>query len=149
MKAKSFDYRKIPNHQLPKKRWIKRPMLQVTLTNGSKRQQVLCLVDSGADECLFHVSIAYRLGISDVSAGIFRRFDGIAESVNAYMHPVQLQIQSFPESVEIYAGFTEADGVWAILGQAGFFANYKVTFERYRGRLEVVKRPEPIDDERR
>lgn len=147
MKAKSFDYRRIPNHQLPKKRWIKRPMLQVTLTNGSKRQQVVCLVDSGADECLFHVSVAYRLGIADVKTGIFRRFDGIAESVDAYMHPVRLQIQDFPESVEIYAGFTEAEGVWAILGQAGFFANYRVTFERYRGRLEVSSRPEPINRE--
>lgn len=145
MKTKTFDYRKIPNHQLPKKRWIKRPMLQVTLSNGGRRQHVVCLVDSGADECLFHCSIGQRLGIVDFKSGIYRKFDGIAESVEAYMHPIRLQIQDFPESVEIYAGFTDSDGVWALLGQSGFFSNYKVSFERWRGRMEISSRPEPID----
>ncbi len=142
---KTFDYRRIPNYELPRKRWIKRPLLQVTLSNGMKRQQVVCLLDSGADECLFHDSIAHRLGIEDLKTGIFRRFEGIAGGVDAYMHPIRLQIQDFPESVEIYAGFTDANIVWPILGQAGFFANFKVTFERYRGRLEITSRPEPID----
>lgn len=120
-------------------------MLQVTLSNGSKRQQVVCLIDSGADECLFHWSIAHLLGIEDLKTGIFRRFEGIAEGVDAYMHPVRLQIQDFPDSVEIYAGFTEAESVWAILGQAGFFANYKVTLERYKSKFEITSRPEPIE----
>ena len=101
---------------MPKNRWIKRPLLQVTLSNGAKRQQVICLVDSGADECLFHCSIAYRLGITEWKDGIVRRFDGIAEGIDAYMHPIRLQVQDFAESVPIYAGFTEADGVLAISG---------------------------------
>jgi hypothetical protein len=143
MKTKTFDYRKVPNFQLPKKRWIKRPELQVTLSNGTKKQQIICLVDSGADECLFHCSIAQLLGIVDFKTGIYRKFDGIADSIVAYMHPIRLQIQDFPESVEIYAGFTEAEGVYALLGQAGFFSNFRVCFERWRGRMEISTRPEP------
>src|SRR5947208_11940848 len=118
MKSKTFDYRRIPNLTIPRKRWIKRPLLQVTLSNGTKRQQVVCLLDSGADESLFHASIGRSLGI-DVESGTYMKFDGIVGSIEAYMHPIEIQIQDFPERVTIQAGFTESDGVHAILGQAG------------------------------
>ena len=141
MKSKSFDYRKTPNHAVPRKLWIKRPMLQVTLFNGTKRQQIVCLIDSGADECLFHSSVARSLGI-DVESGRYKEFDGIAGSIEAYIHPVEIQIQDFAERVKIEAGFTESEGVHAILGQAGFFENFRTCFERYRWRTEVGNRPE-------
>jgi hypothetical protein len=98
---------------------MKRPLLQVTLFNGTQRKQVICLVDSGADECLFHASIGRRLGI-DIESGRYKRFDGIAGSLEAYIHVIEIQIQDLPERVPIEAGFTESDGVDAILGQAGF-----------------------------
>ena len=99
MKSKSFDYRKVPDHTIPRKRWIKRPMLQVTLFNGIKHKQVVCLVDSGADECLFHASIARGLGI-DIEGGTYKEFDGIASSIEAYMHSIEIQIQDFPERLK-------------------------------------------------
>ena len=114
-------------------------MLQITMFNGMNRQQVVCLVDSGADECPFHASIGRHLGIH-VSSGLFKKFDGIADSIDAYMHTIEIQVQDFEERVKIQAGFTESDGVYAILGQAGFFENYKVTFERYRWKMEVTSR---------
>jgi hypothetical protein len=117
-------------------------MLQVTLFNGAKRKQVVSLVDSGADECLFHASIGRSLGI-DVASGRYKVFDGIAGTIEAYMHPIDIQIQDFDERVIIEAAFTESDGVDAILGQAGFFENFKVCFERYRWRIDVASRPEP------
>ena len=141
MKSKSFDYRKIPNHAIPRRRWIKRPMLQVTLFNGTQRKQVVCLVDSGADECLFHASIGRRLGI-DIESGRYKRFDGIAGSLEAYLHVIEIQIQDLPERVQIEAGFTESDGVDAILVQAGFFENFRICFDRYRLKIEIGSRPE-------
>ena len=117
-------------------------MLQVALFNGTKRQQIVCLVDSGADQCLFHASIARSLGI-DVESGRHKEFDGIADSIEAYMHPIEIQIQDFAERVKVVAGFTESDGVHAILGQAGFFENFRICFERYRWKIEVTNRPEP------
>ena len=141
MKSKSFDYRKIPNHTVPRKRWIKRPMLQVTLFNGTKHREIVYLVDSGADECLFHASIARSLGV-DVESGRYKKFDGIAGSIEAYMHLLDLQLQDFSDRIRIEAGFTESEGVDAILGQAGFFESYKICFDRSRSRVEV-SRPEP------
>ena len=139
MKSKSFDYRKVPDHTIPRKRWMKRPLLQVTLFNGTQRKQVVCLVDSGADECLFHASIGRRLGI-DIESGRYKKFDGIAGSLEAYMHLIEIQVQDFPERVEIEAGFTESDGVDAILGQAGFFERFRICFDRRRGKFEIFNR---------
>jgi hypothetical protein len=142
MKSKSFDYRKIPNHAVQRKRWIKRPMLQVTLFNGTKHHEIVCLVDSGADECLFHASIGRALGI-DLERGRHKTYDGIAGNVEAYIHPIEIQIQGFAERVRIEAGFTESNEVHEILGQAGFFESFRICFERYRWRIEVTNRPEP------
>ena len=141
MKSKSFDYRKIPNHAIPRRRWVKRPMLQVTLFNGTKHQQIVSLADSGADECVFHASIGRSLGI-DLESGTRIVLDGIAGSIEAYMHPIEIQIQDFSERVKIEAAFTESDGVHAILGQAGFFENFKICFERYRWKIEITNRRE-------
>src|SRR6266478_412083 len=113
MKSKSFDYRKVPDRTVPRKRWMKRPLLQVTLFNGTQRKQVVCLVDSGADECLFHASIGRSLGI-DIESGSYMKFNGIAGSIDAYIHLLEIQLQDFPERVNIKAGFTESDGVHAI-----------------------------------
>lgn len=142
MKSKSFSYRRVPNLTVPRKRWIKRPMVQVTLFNGAKRKQVVCLVDSGADDCLFHASIGRSLGI-DVGSGRYKIFNGIAGSIEAYIHPIETQIQDFDERLIIEAGFTESDSVDAILGRAGLFENFRICFERYRWRIEVTSRPEP------
>ena len=117
-------------------------MLQVTLLNGMKRKQVICLVDSGADECLFHASLGRSLGLH-IEGGRYKQFDGIASSIEAYMHPIEIQVQDFPEGIKFEAGFTESDGVHAILGQAGFFESFRICFERYRWRIEVTSRPEP------
>ncbi len=71
------------------------------------------------------------------------KFNGIAGSIEAYIHPLEIQLQDFPERVNIKAGFTESEGVHAILGQAGFFENFKICFERKRWRIEISDRPEP------
>ena len=58
------------------------------------------------------------------------------------MHMIGIQIQDLPERIEIEAGFTESDGVDAILGQAGFFEKFRICFERYRWKIEIASRPE-------
>src|SRR2546423_187306 len=88
-----FNYRKIPTAATPKKHWIKRPLLQATLFNGNKRTSVLCLVDSGADDCLFHASLAKLLDI-DLKSGPEKEFSGIAKGypIKGYRHTVELQV---------------------------------------------------------
>jgi hypothetical protein len=98
-------------------------------------------VDSGADDCLFHTSVGEVLGI-DVKAGRLKRFAGISAEhfVDAYMHTIQMEVQGFSEKIDLEVGFTDSEWVYGILGQSGLFQNYRVTFERFRGRFEVTSR---------
>jgi hypothetical protein len=136
-----FDYMKERLSGKPKKEWPKKAKLPVTLYYGTNKQNQFCLIDSGADLCLFHSSIGRLLGI-DVTSGPEKLIGGITGSVTAYMHTINLQVQGIPDRVEIYAGFTDSDQVEALLGQEGFFDNFMVgPFERYRWQFDVNKRP--------
>src|SRR5438270_7318367 len=134
-----FDYVKERVDGQPKKQWPKRAKLPVTLFYNGRRQNMYALVDSGADECLFHSGIAGRLGI-DVKSGLLKKFGGITGSIDAYMHVIQLEVQNVPHRVTVLAGFTDAEGVSGILGQSGFFENFKITFERYEWEFDVTPR---------
>jgi hypothetical protein len=137
-----FDYRKEPDKTKPKKQWIKRPKIQIDVRNGDKHVQLICLVDSGADDCMFHSSIGEILGL-DLKSGKHKPFGGIAKGVviDSYLHEVEIQVQGFQERVWVLAAFCESSAVDGILGQSGFFENYKVEFEGYRGKLDISPRP--------
>src|SRR5438067_8420358 len=57
-----FRYTDIQNHQDPR-RPFQRPYLIIRLSNGDRHKDVISLVDSGADVCLFHSDIGRMLGI--------------------------------------------------------------------------------------
>jgi hypothetical protein len=48
-----------------------------------------------------------------------------------------MQLVGTNESLKVAVGFTESAGVGALLGQADFFQAHKVTFERYKQRMEI------------
>lgn len=73
-----FRYRKIPNQSHPGRDWFNRPYLKVRLFNAENYKDVLALVDSGADSCLFHSSISDELGI-DSRSGLRTEFGGIPQ----------------------------------------------------------------------
>lgn len=137
-----FKYRKIPNLAHPANKWVSRPYLQVRLSYENSHKDVLALVDSGADSCLFHSSVADELGIV-LRDGWVKEFGGIAAGANvqAYMHTIQMQIQGFEEKVEFEAAFADSDAIGGLLGGIGFFDNYKLTLEKYKGRFQVESRP--------
>lgn len=137
-----FKYKKIPDLEHPSRKWVSRPYLHVTLFYGANKRRVLSLVDSGADYCLFHASVAAELGI-DLKSGWLKDFGGIAagQAVQAYMHTIRIEIQGFAERVEIEAGFADSDAIGGLLGGVGFLDNYKVTLEKYKGRFQIESRP--------
>ena len=101
-----------------------------------KYDDVRCLVDSGADECVFASSVARSLGI-DIESGEPRIYYPVGgSSFTGYIHHVGLQILGFDERIEIEAGFAERNK-FSLLGQDGFFDNYEVVFRGYGKRFEV------------
>jgi hypothetical protein len=135
-----FKYRKVPDNTDPRRKFTSVPILQVRLFHGSKYQDVRCLLDSGADDCLFHGPIGELLGI-DVRGGMEKKYYGVGGmEVTGYLHAIQLQVQGFSEVIDLEVAFTYDHDV-AILGQTGFFDSYQVIFERYKGRFQIKPRP--------
>ena len=135
-----FDYLEIPSRD-PVKPSARRPYIPIRILYGKKFQDLMCLVDSGADLCLFPAKVGEILGI-DVTSGRREPIGGIAETpIVAYIHSVRLIIRGL-SGVDVDVGFTESRGVRSgILGQVGFFDKYRITFERYRNRVDVADRP--------
>lgn len=86
------------------------------------------LIDSGADFCLFHKEIAEILSIP-WKQGIPHDFVGVTGKKGiVYFHSVKIKLGDWLEN--IMCGFSGdiSEENYGILGQEGFFENFKVTF---------------------
>lgn len=130
-----FPYEIYPDDVHPKG-YVVLPLLDVTLFYRGNSHAVKCLVDSGADESLFHSSVARGLGI-ELDAGEPRIYFPVGGSpITGFVHRLSLQIHGFDERIEIEAGFSEENHL-SLLGQDGFFESYEVIFRRYEKRFEI------------
>lgn len=115
------------------------PEIRVRLFYRGMEDDVRCVLDSGADDCLFHSSVATNLGI-DLTSGSPKVFYGIGgEMLQAYMHTVGLRLKGFNERIEVVAGFSEFTKM-SVLGQRGVFESFEVTFRGYRKSFEIKSR---------
>lgn len=132
-----FRYTEIQNHQDPRKPF-NRPYLIVRLLNGDRHKDVISLVDSGADVCLFHSDIGRMLGIEIEAAPelAFRGVSGIREV--AYLHRVELAVRGL-SAITLEVGFTKSMAVGTgLLGQRGFFEHFEINFQLNQKWFEVT-----------
>ena len=105
-----FRYTDIQNHQDPQKPY-RRPYLIVRLINGDRHKDVISLVDSGADVCLFHSDIGRMLGI-EIEAAPTLPFQGVSGAKEvAYLHRVDLVVKGL-SAITLDVGFTNSM-LWA------------------------------------
>ena len=85
-------------------------------------------MDSGSYCCLFHASIGDALGMrpEDGPEGDLGGVVGGSKG-KAYYHKMKLILCG--SMISITAGFSRTLSVAAILGRAGFFDNFNVTFD--------------------
>ena len=133
-----FRYTEIRNHQEPA-RPFQRSYLIVRLTHGTKHKDVISLVDSGADLCLFHSDIGKLIGI-DVEAGTELAFQGVSGAkASAYLHRVNLTVRGM-SSIALDVGFTDSMAVGTgLLGQQGFFEQFQINFKFKEQLFEVLE----------
>lgn len=133
-----FRYTEIRNHQDPV-RPFQRPYLIVRLTHGTKHKDVISLVDSGADLCLFHSDIGKLIGI-DIESGSELAFQGVSGTkATAYLHRVSLTVRGL-SSISLDVGFTDSMAAGTgLLGQQGFFEQFQVNFQLGNNVFEVVE----------
>jgi hypothetical protein len=131
-----------PNDPYPKGQIAYRPLALATLTapNGESLRCVVWL-DTGADACVFPLvmAIALKLDVLSLPKGTT---GGVGTATNVtYYADITIDIGngiSFPA----YAGFTEGMNIHGIglLGQAGFFSMYDVTFSHKKS-VFVIEAP--------
>ncbi|MDQ2920499.1 MAG: retropepsin-like domain-containing protein [Acidobacteriota bacterium] len=132
-----FSYTEIPNKQDPT-RPFQRPYLIVRLVYGTGHKDVVTLIDSGADLCLFHADVGRMLGI-DIQTGRKCKFQGVAGGKEvAYLHYVRLIVRGLGD-VNLEVGFTDSMAVGSgLLGQQGFFEQLQISFHLYKKFFEVA-----------
>jgi hypothetical protein len=133
-----FRYTEIRNHQDPT-RPFHRPYLIVRLTHGTKHKDIIALVDSGADLCLFHSDIGKLLGI-DVQSGSELAFHGVSGAkAIAYLHRITIAVRDM-NSISLDVGFTDSMAVGTgLLGQQGFFEQFQISFRLESRGFEILK----------
>jgi predicted aspartyl protease len=136
-----FKYRYLRDSSGSRRDFVRLPLLQVRLGFGANNTDVVGLVDTGATDCLFDRDVADDLRIKLADSDITREYVGVGgQSVLGHIHVIRFQIQGFSEWVEIEVGFIDAKLPYQLLGQSGFFDNYEISFQRYRGRFEIKSR---------
>lgn len=105
-----------------------RPLLDITIRNGKKIIKYAVLVDSGADYNIFHMDMARLLNL-DLSNAKDISFGGIKKGKQGLgkgklgMIDIGIERIFFP-SFAIFSDDISDEG-YAIVGQRGFFENFK------------------------
>ncbi len=110
-----------------------RPIVPVTLRVNKIEFNYLALIDSGADFNIFHADIAKILKIDISKLKKTVNFSGINGKGVGYFTAVDIGVgDNFINTPVVFSNDISDNG-YGILGQQGFFNNYKIEFD-YRGR---------------
>lgn len=135
-----FEYTSYWDSATPNLPLKKRSLIEIELFVGSKSIKIPdALVDSGADYCLFNIAYADALGIDIGKCPkiYFTGIGGLMGKIPAYMAEVNLAVKYLENKIAIFAGFIESDSVVALLGQEGFFDNFRIKFEKDHNTFEI------------
>jgi hypothetical protein len=118
------------------------PRVSAVFTNPKTGMSlpVFCLVDSGSAQILMNPQIGEALGI-DITSGEVASYGGINGSVIGYKHSLKFRLAGDTQECEVECAFAPIGSVEGLLGQTGFFDNYKVVFEKYENQFEVIPQP--------
>lgn len=126
-----FDYRElIPG--------ISRPIIPVRLHYKNFFVILEAIIDSGADWCIFDAGL---LDILKLPLGSQTKFFGAGkEPLRGFKSKVNLTIAGEDFKTEVLFSPDLGRHSYGILGQKGFFDNFKVCFDKQKQRIEVTPR---------
>lgn len=138
-KVLKFPYTKVPVGDLYGKKIgdAYRPIITLTLCHGSKKLNVLGLVDTGADESLFPGEFATLLG-HNLTKGKPRTFSGIGGTVTGYLHQTDVKVGPYALRINIY--YCDDWNKWGfgLLGQNSFLTRFDALFSRKDKELSLM-----------
>lgn len=121
-------------------KWIKRPLIQIEVFSGKNVIKFNALIDSGADKSLFNVEVAKLIGL-DLEKAKPHSFVGIGgkQEIKAYLiDEVEIKVEGMDKKIKIPVGFINSDSVGLLLGQEGFFDQYRIKFEKNHDTFELT-----------
>lgn len=124
----------------PNEQWKRRPMLQIEIFGKKGSQKFNALIDSGADYSLFNIQVAELLGL-DMSKAKVVPFLGISGPQAVFVRTldgVEIQVNGLDKKVKIPVGFIDSESVSLLLGQEGFFDQFRIKFEKDHNIFEVT-----------
>ncbi len=128
-----FKYVKIGNFY--------RPLIDITLCNGSQTAKYAVLVDSGADFNVFHSDVASLLGL-DISLAKPVEFGGIKDDGKpciGYLCAIEIGIDGvFFNSFALFSSDISPNGN-PVVGQRGFFEHFNSVQFDYPKKLGYLK----------
>lgn len=146
-----FPYTKFRDHLSPQYAvTVLRPIVPIGIRYRGRALPALysALIDSGADDCLFHAEVGEAIGI-EVKNGPVKTYGGIGfGELIGHIHTVEIQVGGY--WVECQAAFAYGmlrdhpslpgmrQGLrYGVLGQAGFFDKFKVIFDFAAEEIEL------------
>jgi len=123
---------------------LKRPMINVTFSNGSEVFKTMALLDSGADMSAISSDIAEIIGID--TDGERTTIHGVAGKVESIQKKVNVSFgnehERYSFNIPVKVVFTdESDSASFIplLGRDGFFNQFKITFDEANLKFSLKK----------
>ncbi len=116
-----------------------RPIIPVTIRYLKREISYLALLDSGADFNIFHGDIAKLLKIDLSKQKNSMSFGGIREGSigKGYFMPLELGINNiFFTTTAVFSNDISNNG-YGILGEQGFFHNFKILFNYPSKNIEI------------
>lgn len=116
-----------------------RPVIPVTLRLNKIEFNYLALLDSGADFNIFHGDIAKILKINLSKLKTPVRFSGIKQGAEGkgYFFSIDIGIKNqFKNTTVVFSNDISENG-YGVLGQQGFFNNYKICFDYATQMIEL------------
>jgi hypothetical protein len=128
----TFFYKEIPGYP------GQRPALNVTIVAPGGQDDVIALLDSGAEYCLFNGTRAASLGI-ELSAGSRIEMGSLGGSFPAYLHWIEIEIGGVRFGIE--AAFSERHIKREVLGRHGLFEKTIWGIREYRQEMYFSAQP--------
>jgi len=104
--------------------------------NSPRSKRFDAIIDSGASQCIFHAGIGRAIGL-EIEKGEVVSTNGVQGPTNIYLHDISLYIPG--GLVSTRSGFSDDLPVAGLLGMAGFFEHFKVTFDPTAFRVELER----------
>ena len=116
-------------------------MIPIKLISGDQVVRYEVLVDSGADNSIFHSEVADALGIR-MTAGELDDFMGATGGkARMYIHPVQIEVGGWCFDTKVaFADVLGLKGMPGLAGQIGFFDLFTVKFDYQKEVLEIKEK---------